>query len=60
MTLSCEQYNIIAINGMPLLYAQYDIIGHSGEGPKFDMVTADNPPKNNKERLTVLKVRTYT
>ena len=37
-------------------WLQYDIIGHSGEGYKFDIVKSDKPPKNNKERLDVLKV----
>lgn len=35
---------------------QYEIIGHSGEGYKFDMTKKDTPPKDNKQRLDVLKV----
>ena len=38
---------------------QYDIVGHSGEGFKFDMVKQDKPPKNNKDRLDVIKVNLY-
>ncbi len=36
---------------------QYSIVGHSGEGFKFDFVKVNNPPKNNKERLMVMEVR---
>ena len=35
---------------------QYEIIGHSGEGHKFDFVKANKAPKNNKERLDAIKV----
>lgn len=35
---------------------QYDIIGHSGDGHDIELVRADKTPKNNKERLKVLKV----
>lgn len=45
--LSCDLY---------MTSFQYDIYGHSGEGYKFDMVKSSKPPKNNKERLDVLKV----
>jgi len=35
---------------------QYAILGHSGEGHKFDIVKVNAPPKNNKERLAVIEV----
>ncbi|CAD5122119.1 DgyrCDS10568 [Dimorphilus gyrociliatus] len=34
---------------------KFEIVGHSGEGPSFDMLKKDKLPKNNKERLNVLK-----
>ncbi|XP_025079335.1 von Willebrand factor A domain-containing protein 8-like isoform X2 [Pomacea canaliculata] len=34
---------------------KYDIYGHSGETSAEPIVKADKPPKNNKERLNVLK-----
>uniref|UniRef100_A0A7N6B8M4 von Willebrand factor A domain-containing protein 8 n=1 Tax=Anabas testudineus TaxID=64144 RepID=A0A7N6B8M4_ANATE len=34
---------------------KYDIVGHSGDGYDIDLVKADKVPKNNKERLKVLK-----
>ncbi|KAJ4932958.1 hypothetical protein JOQ06_029796, partial [Pogonophryne albipinna] len=34
---------------------QYDIVGHSGDGYDIELVRADKVPKNNKERLKVLK-----
>lgn len=38
----------------------YDIIGHSGEEHKIVFVARDDPPKNNKERLEVIRVSTYS
>lgn len=38
------------------LSLQYDVIGHSGDGYDIELVSADKVPKNNKERLKVLKV----
>ena len=35
---------------------QYDIIGHSGESHNHIFLKQDKPPKNNKERLAILKV----
>lgn len=35
---------------------KYDIIGHSGEDFKLEFTKGDTPPKNNKERLEILKV----
>uniref|UniRef100_A0A3B4G0W2 von Willebrand factor A domain-containing protein 8 n=1 Tax=Pundamilia nyererei TaxID=303518 RepID=A0A3B4G0W2_9CICH len=35
---------------------KYDIVGHSGDGYDIELVTADKIPKNNKQRLKVLKV----
>ncbi|KAL8625507.1 hypothetical protein ACOMHN_014596 [Nucella lapillus] len=35
---------------------KYDIVGHSGETYAEDILRADKPPKNNKERLNVLKM----
>ena len=35
---------------------QYDIVGHSGEDYKVSLVEFDKPPKNNKERLSAVKV----
>lgn len=37
---------------------QYDIVGHSGDGHNIELVRADKVPKNNKDRLKVLKVQT--
>ncbi|XP_020791891.2 von Willebrand factor A domain-containing protein 8 [Boleophthalmus pectinirostris] len=34
---------------------KYDIMGHSGDGYDIELVRADKVPKNNKERLKVLK-----
>lgn len=34
---------------------KYDIMGHSGDGYDIELVRADKIPKNNKERLKVLK-----
>ncbi|XP_051999049.1 von Willebrand factor A domain-containing protein 8 [Xyrauchen texanus] len=34
---------------------KYDIIGHSGDGFDIELVRCDKVPKNNKERLKVLK-----
>lgn len=34
---------------------QYEIIGHSGEEFHLELSKFDNPPKNNKERLDILK-----
>ncbi|CAL8266675.1 unnamed protein product [Lota lota] len=34
---------------------KYDIVGHSGDGCDIELVRADKVPKNNKERLKVLK-----
>lgn len=35
---------------------KYDIIGHSGEAHNIVFVPRDNPPKNNKERLEIIRV----
>ena len=40
-----------------LILLQYDIVGHSGEDYKVSLVEFDKPPKNNKERLSAVKVR---
>ena len=34
---------------------QYDIVGHSGDSPEIPFVSHDAPPKNNKERLDIMK-----
>ncbi|XP_074550636.1 von Willebrand factor A domain-containing protein 8 [Halichoeres trimaculatus] len=34
---------------------KYDIMGHSGDGFDIELVRADKVPKNNKERLKVLR-----
>uniref|UniRef100_A0A3B3RZN2 von Willebrand factor A domain-containing protein 8 n=1 Tax=Paramormyrops kingsleyae TaxID=1676925 RepID=A0A3B3RZN2_9TELE len=34
---------------------QYDIVGHSGDGFDIELVKSDKSPKNNKDRLKVLK-----
>lgn len=34
---------------------KYDILGHSGEDYKVELISFDKPPKNNKERLQVVK-----
>lgn len=38
------------------LSPQYDVVGHSGDGYDIELVRADKVPKNNKDRLKVLKV----
>lgn len=35
---------------------KYDIVGHSGETYSLELVSADSPPANNKERLSVVKL----
>lgn len=35
---------------------KYDILGHSGEDHNIKFVSREDPPKNNKERLDVLRV----
>lgn len=35
---------------------QYDIFGHSGDTHKIEFVSRKKPPKNNKERLDVIRV----
>lgn len=35
---------------------QYDIVGHSGESICIPFVEKNNPPKDNKERLQILRV----
>lgn len=35
---------------------QYDIVGHSGDGFDIELVRCEKVPKNNKQRLQVLKV----
>lgn len=45
------------MNGTVLLFStKYDIVGHSGDGCDIELVRADKVPKNNKERLKVIKV----
>uniref|UniRef100_A0A8D3DV18 von Willebrand factor A domain-containing protein 8 n=1 Tax=Scophthalmus maximus TaxID=52904 RepID=A0A8D3DV18_SCOMX len=34
---------------------KYDVVGHSGDGYDIELVRADSVPKNNKQRLKVLK-----
>ncbi|XP_076602199.1 von Willebrand factor A domain-containing protein 8 isoform X1 [Chaetodon auriga] len=34
---------------------KYDIVGHSGDGYDIELVRTDKAPKNNKDRLKVLK-----
>ncbi|CAN9498551.1 unnamed protein product [Ophioblennius macclurei] len=34
---------------------KYDVVGHSGDGYDIELVTVDKVPKNNKQRLKVLK-----
>lgn len=35
---------------------QYDILGHSGEADRIEFVKRKNPPKNDKERLEIIRV----
>ena len=37
-----------------MLLWQYEVYGHSGEGPSFVFVQSDTPPKNMKDRLDIL------
>uniref|UniRef100_A0A3Q3JAA7 von Willebrand factor A domain-containing protein 8 n=1 Tax=Monopterus albus TaxID=43700 RepID=A0A3Q3JAA7_MONAL len=39
---------------------KYDIVGHSGDGYDIELVRTDKVPKNNKQRLKVLKVQSHT
>ncbi|KAM9319394.1 von Willebrand factor A domain-containing protein 8 [Gastrophryne carolinensis] len=34
---------------------KYDVFGHSGDGPNIELIRSDRIPKNNKQRLDVLK-----
>ena len=34
---------------------QYEIWGHSGDGYEIEFASLDDPPKNDKERLKILK-----
>lgn len=36
---------------------QYDIFGHSGDTDRIEFVNRNNPPKNNKQRLDLIRVR---
>uniref|UniRef100_A0A8D3C1B3 von Willebrand factor A domain-containing protein 8 n=1 Tax=Scophthalmus maximus TaxID=52904 RepID=A0A8D3C1B3_SCOMX len=38
---------------------KYDVVGHSGDGYDIELVRADSVPKNNKQRLKVLKVKIH-
>lgn len=38
-----------------IFFPQYDIVGHSGESPEISFVTDDTLPKNNRERLDIMK-----
>lgn len=35
---------------------KYDILGHSGDSHNISFVKRDNPPKDNKQRLDVIRV----
>lgn len=35
---------------------KYDIIGHSGETDRIEFAKMNEPPKNNKERLDLIRV----
>lgn len=35
---------------------QYDIFGHSGDTERIQFVDRKNPPKNNKQRLDIIRV----
>ena len=37
------------------IFLQFDIVGHSGDSPEIPFVSHDAPPKNNKERLDIMK-----
>lgn len=37
---------------------QYDILGHSGDTDRIEFVNRKKPPKNNKERLDIIRVST--
>lgn len=38
---------------------QYDIVGHSGESHNISFVKLKEPPKNNKERLDIIRVNLF-
>ncbi|XP_015258026.1 PREDICTED: von Willebrand factor A domain-containing protein 8 [Cyprinodon variegatus] len=40
---------------LTMISSQYDIVGHSGDGCDIELVPADKTPKNDKQRLKVLK-----
>lgn len=52
--------NQLFIKMFIIILSQYDIYGHSGETFAEVLVTTDKPPKNNRDRLNVLKVRLST
>lgn len=37
-------------------FLQYDIVGHSGDDYNITLVESGKIPKNNKQRLEILKV----
>lgn len=39
---------------------KYDILGHSGEAPNIVFVSREDPPKDNKERLDIIRVSLVT
>lgn len=48
----------LTLHLLPVFFPlQYDITGHSGDGFDIELVKCDKVPKNNKERLKVLKVQ---
>lgn len=53
-------YNTPSVHIKTAFSVQYDIVGHSGDGHNIELVRADKIPKNNKERLKVLKVQMFS
>ena len=50
----------IAVTVVLSAVSRYDIVGHSGEDYRVEFVHSDRPPKDNKQRLQVLKVRSHS
>ena len=63
-TVGLFSIQVLIVACMPLkqdmCYPRYDIVGHSGEDYGVDFVHSDRPPKDDKQRLQVLKVRSGT
>uniref|UniRef100_A0A4W6D9E4 von Willebrand factor A domain-containing protein 8 n=1 Tax=Lates calcarifer TaxID=8187 RepID=A0A4W6D9E4_LATCA len=60
MEAVCMVMENFFVQHQPTTIIYYDIVGHSGDGYDIELVRADKVPKNNKQRLKVLKVKIHT